>query len=90
MHMIITFLIEAEDKKSALSLAKTTSEEMCGERRTFDYATFFDDESSTMSGVSRWGKRPIVSSVNSKEGKTQLTEAIKNMKDRFKIINKCI
>ena len=81
--MIIRAIVYSDDKDEALQKGKEIIEGMCGEDRTFDYATFFDEEENGISGKSRWGDLPPVTEVTTKEGKKLIDDGLNYTKQKF-------
>lgn len=85
MHQVIRIIVYAEDKINAREKAETILEHnLVGENgEPFSYGTFFDDDSSTMSGKARWGNLPSVVLADSKEGKKLINDGMKFTKNEF-------
>lgn len=83
MHMVIRAICYADTKKEALSNGKNIINELCGEDKTFDYATFFDEKENGISGKSRWGDLPPVAEATSKEGNKLITDGLNFTKGKF-------
>jgi len=84
MHQIIRIICYANDKREARERAEEIlNDNLVGDNRPFDYGTFFDDDTSTMSGKGRWGYKPSVVLVDSKEGKKLIKDGMKYTKESF-------
>lgn len=85
MHILIRIICYANDEKEARERAEEIlNDNLVGEWKPFDYGTFFDNNSSSVSGQSRFGKIAPVSLANSKEGKKLINEGMKFTKYEFK------
>ncbi len=83
MHKVIKIICYASDEKEAREKAEhILNESLVGEWKSFDYGTFFDEESS-VSGKSRWGNLPVVCLADSKEGKKLIADGMKFTREEF-------
>ena len=84
MHRIIRIIVYANSPKEARENAETILDEDLVETKVYDYGTFFDDDSSSMSGKARWGNHiPSVVLADSKKGKKLINEGMKYTKESF-------
>lgn len=83
MHMVIRVIVYSENKKEALNKAKGILDNLCGEDKSFDYYTIFDDNKSKVSGPARWGNLHVVAEADSNEGKKLIDDGMKFTKDDF-------
>ncbi len=93
-HQIIKIICYSKNKEEARAKAEEIlNNNLVGEDKSFDYGTFFDEESS-VSGKSRWGNITPVCLADSKKGKQLIKDGMKATKDSFiehiKIIRKLI
>ena len=85
MHMIIRIICYGKDEKEAREQAEIILEDnLVGGDKSFDYGTFFDDETAGASGKARWGNLTSVALADSKEGKKLIDEGMKFTKEEFK------
>jgi len=83
MHAVIRAIVYADNEAEALELGKEVINNLCGEKDDFDYATFFDEAGTGVSGVLRYGNIPAVSKAKSKAGNKLITEGMKYTKGNF-------
>ena len=84
MPQVIRIICYSNNKKEARERAEEIlNDNLVGEDKPFDYSTFFDDNTSSVSGKSRWGNLPPVCLADSKEGKKLIDEGMKSTKDYF-------
>lgn len=85
MHQIINIIVYADNQIDARGRAEhILNNSLTGDGKSFDYGTFFDDDSSTCSGKARWGEKPSVVKADSIEGKKLINNGMKNTKDEMK------
>ena len=81
MHKVIRFIVYADNKEGAMKTADLLLNRLC-EKGSYDYGTFFN-ESSPVSGKTRWGQKPCCSLASGEPGKKLIDEAMKWQKDEF-------
>lgn len=89
MHMLIAFIVYADDPDEAFAHARSLAEELVS-RNIFDYCLSFHDEYATQ----RWGEIPPVLEANSKEGKKLIQRLMdytwKEFKENIGMIRKLL
>ena len=85
MHKIIRIIVYSYSPEEARNKAKEIlSDRLVQEGHgVFDYGTLFDDDTSAVSGKSRWGNIPSVILADSLEGKKLIDDGMKFTKESF-------
>ena len=80
--MIIRAIVFADNGEEAIEEAEIIFERFV-EEGVFDYYTPFNDGTSKVSGVARWGEKTAFLLAKSKEGKREISQAMKATKKYF-------
>ena len=83
MHTVIRVIVKAKTKDDALGEARCAFEDLCGEGKSFDYFTMFDEDEPTVSGKARYGSIPAALKVSTKAGAKMVREGMEITRREF-------